>query len=59
MSTDVSDDDDDTASVATEMTDLESVTETSGRSSCYENEDELPADILKPMVENRAGSQKE
>ena len=46
MSTDFSDDDDETASAATEMTDLESVTETLGRSSCYENEEDVPVDIL-------------
>ena len=58
MSTDVSDDDDETASAATEMSDLESVTETSVRSSCYETEEDGPADIVKPMVENGAGCPK-
>ena len=54
ISTVEADSKEETASINTEETNLESVTETSVRSQCYKTEEDVPAHIFKPMAENGA-----
>ena len=44
--------------MASEMTDLESVTDMSMLSSSCETDEDGPADIFKPMVDHGAGAPK-